>query len=154
MRALSPKQADYLSNSDARVNVCDGSIRSGKTFVTLMRWLTFIAKAPKGGQLIMVGRTRDAVWRNLILPMQEEKLFGPVANAIVGNDGAPTVKILGRTSHLFGASHAKAGKSRIEMTSAGSMRVNGGAAPTSRATRHCSHSSIAISTAASTHSIQ
>lgn len=119
MRALSPKQADYLSNSDARVNVCDGSIRSGKTFVTLMRWLTFIAKAPKGGQLIMVGRTRDAVWRNLILPMQDEKLFGPVANAIVGNVGAPTAKILGRTIHLFGASDAKAEKTIRGMTVAG-----------------------------------
>jgi hypothetical protein len=49
---------------------------------------------------------------------------------------------------------AKAGKRQVAMTSGGIIRVNGGAAPTIFATRHCSHSSIAINTAASTHSIQ
>ena len=51
-------------------------------------------------------------------------------------------------------SQAKAGKTQMEMTSAGTTRVNDGAASATFATRHCSHSSIAISTAANTHSIQ
>jgi DNA helicase IV len=47
--ALSPKQLDYLRNSTATVNVCDGSIRSGKTIITLFRWLLFVRRAPRGG---------------------------------------------------------------------------------------------------------
>jgi len=46
------------------------------------------------------------------------------------------------------------GKTQIEITIEGIIRDRGGAPSTTLATRHCSHSSIAISTAASTHSIQ
>lgn len=118
--ALSPKQLDYMRHSTASVNICDGSIRAGKTFVTLLRWLLYIARAPRGGELLMVGRTRDAVWRNLVLPMQDPSLFGPLAHAVVGNYGAPTVKVMGRTVHLIGASDAKAEKVIRGMTVAGS----------------------------------
>lgn len=119
MSALSPKQLDYLRNSTASVNVCDGSIRAGKTFVTLLRWVMFVARAPRGGELVMVGRTRDAIWRNLIAPLQNPDLFGPIAAQVIGNNGAPTVSILGRTVHLIGASDAKAEKVIRGMTVAG-----------------------------------
>lgn len=117
--ALSPKQVDFLRNSTASVNVCDGSIRSGKTIITLFRWLTFVRRAPRGGELVMIGRTRDSIWRNLVAPMQDDSLFGDVAEAVVGNYGAPTVSILGRKVHLIGASDAKAEKVIRGMTIAG-----------------------------------
>lgn len=117
--ALSPKQADYLRNSTATVNVCDGSIRSGKTIITLFRWLLFIRRAPRGGELVMIGRTRDSIWRNLVAPMQDPSLFGAVSDAVIGNYGAPTVSILGRKVHLIGASDAKAEKVIRGMTVAG-----------------------------------
>ncbi len=117
--ALSPKQLDYLRNSTATVNVCDGSIRSGKTIVTLFRWLLFIRRAPRGGELVMIGRTRDSIWRNLVAPMQDPELFGAVADAVIGNYGAPTVSILGRKVHLIGASDVKAEKVIRGMTVAG-----------------------------------
>lgn len=117
--ALSPKQSDYLLNSTAKVNICDGSIRSGKTIITLFRWLLFVHRAPRGGELVMVGRTRDAIWRNLIAPLQSPELFGDVAEAVVGNHGAPTVSILGRKVHLIGASDAKSEKVIRGMTVAG-----------------------------------
>lgn len=116
---LSPKQHDYLRNSTAKVNVCDGSIRGGKTFVTLLRWAVFVARAPRGGELVMIGRTRDSVWRNCIAPMQDPALFGPIADQVVGNHGAPTVKIMGRTVHVLGASDAKAEKVIRGLTVAG-----------------------------------
>lgn len=117
--AMSAKQLDYLRHSTADVNVCDGSISSGKTIVTLTRWLIFVAHAPKVGELVMVGRTRDAIWRNLIAVMQTEELFGPMSDAVVGNIGAPTVTIMGRRVHLIGASDAKAEKTIRGMTIAG-----------------------------------
>ncbi|MBM7767348.1 PBSX family phage terminase large subunit [Glutamicibacter nicotianae] len=67
----------------------------------------------------MIGRTRDSVWRNMVAPMQNPDLFGQLADQVVGNYGAPTVKILGRTVHIMGASDAKAEKVLRGMTVAG-----------------------------------
>jgi PBSX family phage terminase large subunit len=117
--AMSDKQLDYLRHSTADVNVCDGSISSGKTIVTLARWLLFVAHAPRTGELVMVGRTRESIWRNLIGPLQTTELYGAMADAVIGNVGAPTVSIMGRRVHLIGASDAKAEKTIRGMTVAG-----------------------------------
>lgn len=119
LSAVSDKQLDFLKHSKHRVNLCTGAIRSGKTIVTLIRWLMFIAVAPRIGELVMVGRTRDAVWRNCVLPLQSTELFGSIANHVQGNYGAPTVNILGRRVHILGASDAKAEKVIRGMTVAG-----------------------------------
>lgn len=116
---ISAKQLHFLRNSSARVNVLEGSIRSGKTIISLLRWLIYVARAPLGGELVMIGRTRDAVWRNCIGPLQNVALFGPVALQVIGNYGAPTVRILGRVIHVLGASDAKAEKVIRGMTVAG-----------------------------------
>ncbi|GAA1051393.1 PBSX family phage terminase large subunit [Arthrobacter russicus] len=118
--AISPKQSAFIKGSSARVNVCEGSIRSGKTIITLLRWLIYVNRAPRGGELVMIGRTRDAVWRNCVGPMQNPALFGSAASQVVGNYGAPTVKILGRVVHVLGASDTKAEKVIRGMTVAGS----------------------------------
>lgn len=118
---VSAKQADFMTHSTARVNIAEGAIRSGKTVISLHRWLAFILRAPRGGELVMIGRTRDAVWRNCIGPLQNPDMYGPAANMVVGNYGAPTVKILGRTVHVLGASDAKAEKVIRGMTVAGAF---------------------------------
>lgn len=116
---LSPKQRTSVSDSSGRVNIWDGSIRSGKTIGSILRWLMFIARAPRGGELVMIGRTRDTVWRNVIAPMQDVSLFGPIAATVIGNYGAPTVTILGRRIYVLGAHDAKAEKIIRGLTVAG-----------------------------------
>jgi PBSX family phage terminase large subunit len=106
--SLSPKQLDAVRNSTGTVNLYHGSIRAGKTIGSLIRWMLFLANAPRGGELVMVGRTRDAVWRNVIGPLQDPAITGVAAAQVVGNYGAPTVTILGRRVHVLGASDAKA----------------------------------------------
>ena len=69
----------------------------------------------------MIGRTRDSVWRNMVAPMQNPDLFGALSDQVIGNYGAPTVKILGRTVHIMGASDAKAEKVLRGMTVAGAL---------------------------------
>lgn len=69
----------------------------------------------------MIGRTRDSVWRNMIAPLQNDALFGHLSNQVVGNYGAPTVKILGRVVHVMGASDAKAERVLRGMTVSGAM---------------------------------
>lgn len=118
---ISPKQTDFMVNSTARVNISEGAIRSGKTVISLHRWLVFVLRAPRGGELVMIGRTRDAVWRNCIGPLQNPDMYGPAARMVIGNYGAPTVRILGRTVHVLGASDAKAEKVIRGMTVAGAF---------------------------------
>ena len=106
--SLSDKQLDSIRGANGRVNVWEGAIRSGKTIGSLLRWLIYLADPPSGGELVMFGRTRDAVWRNVIGPLQDPALFGSAAATVIGNYGAPTVSILGRRVHIIGASDAKA----------------------------------------------
>lgn len=119
LSGVSPKQMDYLRNSTARVNISEGSIRSGKTMTSLLKWAMFVPRAPRGGELVMVGRTRDAVWRNNVLPLQDVGRFGEISQHVIGNYGAPTVKILGRTVHVMGAADTKAEKVLRGMTVSG-----------------------------------
>ena len=116
---LSPTQIASVRESTGRVNIWDGSIRSGKTIASLLRWLIFVATAPTGGELVIIGRTRDSAWRNVIAPLQESALFGSVARFVVGNYGAPTVRILGRRVYILGASDAKAERVLRGLTVAG-----------------------------------
>ncbi|GAA2178534.1 PBSX family phage terminase large subunit [Brooklawnia cerclae] len=108
---LSAKQVASIRDADRRVNLWEGAVRSGKTIGSLVRWLIFVrATLARSGQLVMFGRTRDAVWRNVIGPLQDAELFGRVASQVIGNYGAPTVSIFGRRVHVLGASDAKAEK--------------------------------------------
>ncbi|MHC1593959.1 MAG: PBSX family phage terminase large subunit [Methanotrichaceae archaeon] len=62
------KQADFITGSDARVNIAHGSVRSAKTVGCNIRWLEAILKNP--GRALMVGKTLGALERNVLLPIQ------------------------------------------------------------------------------------
>ncbi|WP_237535787.1 phage terminase large subunit [Streptomyces sp. SID3343] len=116
---LSDKQVDYIVESTAFVNLAEGSIRSGKTVTSLLRWLIYVSTAPRGGQLVVIGRTRDSLNRNVFGPLMDPDLFGPLAKLTTYTNGAATATILGRTVHVLGASDAKAEKILRGMTCAG-----------------------------------
>lgn len=116
---LSPKQLTSLRDSTGRVNVWEGSIRSGKTVASLLRWLIYVATAPTGGALVVIARTRDSAARNVFNPLQDTGLFGSLAHLVSYTAGAPTATILGRTVYVLGASDAKAEKVLRGLTVAG-----------------------------------
>lgn len=116
---LSPKQGRTLVRSTARVNVWSGAIRSGKTWASSLRWLFFVMNAPKGGELVMVGRTRDSLARNVIAPMQDPNIFGPLADQVKYSPGSPYAFIFGQRVYVMGASDSKAEKAIRGMTLAG-----------------------------------
>lgn len=116
---LSPKQARSLVRSTAKFNIWSGAIRSGKTFSSTIRWLHFLADPPKGGEFVMVGRTRDSIARNVISPMQDPNIFGELADHVHYTSGAPFAMILGRKVYVLGASDSKAEKTIRGMTLAG-----------------------------------
>ncbi|MGH3942489.1 MAG: PBSX family phage terminase large subunit [Pseudonocardiaceae bacterium] len=118
-KALSPKQIVSVVEAEARINIWEGSVRSGKTIGSLLKWLIYVAKAPRGGELIMFGKTRDSVARNVFGPLQNPDLFGKLASQVDYTPGAPTARILDRTVHVMGANDAKAEPKVRGMTCAG-----------------------------------
>lgn len=100
---MSRKQLVSIAHANARINIWQGAVRSGKTVSSLLRWLMFVADAPRGGELLMVGRTRETVHRNLFVTLQNPDLFGALAYQIQYTPGAPMATILGRRVHVVGA---------------------------------------------------
>ena len=106
---LGPQQMRSLRESKARVNIFEGAIRSGKTIVSLLRFLMAVLFA-RGGVIVVIARTRDSAYRNVFEPLMNPALFGPLARLVHYTAGAPTARILGRTVHVLGASDAKSEK--------------------------------------------
>ncbi|MCO7195401.1 PBSX family phage terminase large subunit [Pseudonocardia sp. McavD-2-B] len=107
--ALSDQQVRSIAEAQARVNVWEGSIRSGKTVGSLLRWLMHVAHVRDlPGELFMFGRTRDSIARNVFGPLRDRSLFGPLARQVDYTTGAATATILGQTVHVLGANDKQA----------------------------------------------
>jgi PBSX family phage terminase large subunit len=65
---LFKKQRSSVRNSKARLNIWEGSVRSGKTVASLIRFLRFLGRAPKG-EVFLIGKTLDTLKRNVINPL-------------------------------------------------------------------------------------
>ena len=104
LQPISPKQRDFLLHSDARINLAYGSVRSGKTLASLLRWLYIIATAPKGANLMMIAKTERTLRRNLLDLIQE--LIEPSDFKLNSGYGACT--IYGRKVYLVGANDERA----------------------------------------------
>jgi PBSX family phage terminase large subunit len=105
---LSPAQERSIAQSTARINIWAGSVRSGKTIGSLLRWLMYVARAPRGGALVVVGKTYDTVSRNIFGPLADPAITGSVSRLIKYTRGAPTATILGRTIEVITANDVRA----------------------------------------------
>lgn len=63
---FSRKQQDFLDTPLRRLNILDGAVRSGKTYISLFKWVQFVRTAPIGQNFIMVGRTLTTLKRNCL----------------------------------------------------------------------------------------
>lgn len=105
---MSRKQLRTVAQATARINVWHGAVRSGKTIASLLAFVIAIAAAGPSGLILICGRSLDTIERNVIEPLQDAGLFGPLARHVVHTRGATTATILGRTVHLIGAPNALA----------------------------------------------
>lgn len=64
-KLFSPKQLDFIRNSDAKLNIADGAVRSGKTIACTVRWIDYVLTGPKG-DLCMLGKSMGALKRNVL----------------------------------------------------------------------------------------
>jgi len=102
MQDLSKTQQEAFLTSDARINIFDGPVRAGKSFVALLRWIDFCANGP-AGPLIICGRTDKTIKRNIITPLQD--LIG---SAVVYKQGKGEVQLYNRTMYVVGANDDRA----------------------------------------------
>ncbi len=63
--AFSQKQKEFYLKSNKRINLADGSVRSGKTYIFNYRWLKYLLTGPKG-DLLMAGKTLRTLERNVL----------------------------------------------------------------------------------------
>ena len=101
---LYPAQEASVREATARLNLWDGSVRSGKTIGSIVRWLRFITVDGPPGNLLMIGKTERTLSRNVLDPIRD--LVGSSRCQVKAGSGEVT--ILGRTVYLAGANDERA----------------------------------------------
>lgn len=112
---FSEKQANSISYSQARINLWEGAVRSGKTIGSIIRWLLYVKDAPPG-PLAMIGKTERTLKRNIL--DEVERIAGK--SNFKYNRGTGEAKLFGRTVHIVGANDERAEGKIRGMTLAGS----------------------------------
>lgn len=118
MSVLTKKQKTFLIDSNRRKNritLLYGSVRSGKTFVSLLWFAAFVLTRAREDEFLMIGKTMTTLRRNSLNLLQSlvgEKNFTYTVSAKEG-------RLFGRTVWLEGADN-EAAESKIRgMTLAG-----------------------------------
>jgi PBSX family phage terminase large subunit len=102
MNEFSPKQWDFYGNSDARINILQGAVRSGKTYISLWRWIKELRYGPEG-EYAMICRTYDVFNRNILRPLC--RMLGA---GVEYYSGKREMYLLGKTVFIIGADDERA----------------------------------------------
>ena len=95
---LSEKQKKFLKDDLRRINLLYGSVRSGKTYISLLKWAIWIGQQSQDKQFLMVGKTITKLKRNCLVLLEE--LIGDNITYSISQKKAV---IFGRTVWLEGA---------------------------------------------------
>ncbi len=68
---LNPKQVDFMIADDKRINLLTGSVRSGKTYISLLKWAIFVGIMPENAEFLMTGKTLTSLKRNCLGLLQD-----------------------------------------------------------------------------------
>lgn len=100
---ITTKQRQFLLEPFSRINLLEGSVRSGKTYISLVKWAMFVRSRPQGELFMMVGKTREALQFNCV------GLLEDLAGADFKCNARSNVGYLyGREIRLLGANDEKA----------------------------------------------
>lgn len=83
---LSPKQVQFIVESNRKWNLAHGSVRTGKTVGTLFRFLQACHECPDS-QIFMVGHSSETIYQNairLLLETPEFEIFRPFCTWYAG----------------------------------------------------------------------
>lgn len=112
---LNPKQLDFMLYEDKRINLLTGSVRSGKTYISLLKWAIFVGTMPENSEFLMTGKTLTALKRNCLGLLQD--LVG--SKNFTYSISQKSAKLFGRTVWLEGANDDRAESKIRGMTLAG-----------------------------------
>lgn len=108
MIRYTPKQLEVMrlwqQNKLARINLLEGSVSSGKTWISLVLWAFWVKTQPKGALYLMAARTITTLKRNCLLLLED--LVGP--NNFKFSVSAKEAFLFGRRILLEGASDERA----------------------------------------------
>lgn len=96
-------QIKSFKESDAKINIWEGAVRSGKTYISLWRFITELSEGPEG-EYVLIARTYDSFRRN-VLPLLESMIGVKDVN---WKGGHRTMNIYGKTIHVIGADDERA----------------------------------------------
>ena len=109
---LSPKQKEFLKTKLHRINLLYGSVRSGKTWISLLKWALWVGQQPEHQSFLMVGKTLTTLKRNCLellcemvgddnfqysISQKKATLFGRTVWLEGANDTSSENKIRGMT---------------------------------------------------------
>lgn len=104
---FSPKQEQamlLLKNGGLRrLNIFEGSVRSGKTYISMIMWAFWVAGSPKDKAYLMSGKTLTTLKRNVLEPLQN--LLG---DSFSYSTSKKEGELFGRRIYLEGAANAEA----------------------------------------------
>lgn len=111
-KMLSNKQEDFFISDLKRINLLYGSVRSGKTWISLLKWAVWVGSCNKNDKFLMVGRTVMTLKRNCLelltslvgernfsysITTKQANLFGRTVWLEGANDERSESKIRGMT---------------------------------------------------------
>ena len=97
------KQRWSMKRATARLNIWEGSVRSGKTVATNTQFIKTLPKASKNGEIFLIGKTLDSLKRNIINPM-----YNLVGDDLVHYPGKREVHLWDRVIYTVGANDERA----------------------------------------------
>lgn len=107
MNELSHKQREALAllkeGGLKRINIFEGSVRSGKTYISMILWGFWLAGRPKAQRFLMAGKTLTTLKRNVLEPMRD--IFGSGFSYSITKKEAV---LFGRHIYLEGAANSGA----------------------------------------------
>lgn len=113
MVQITEKQREFLLTPARRINLLEGSVRSGKTWISMVAWAMFIASMPPDSEFLMAGKTLTTLRRNCLGLLQE---LEPTFTYSLTMKRA---KLYGRTIWLEGADNERSENKIRGMTLAG-----------------------------------
>lgn len=105
---FTPKQKEIVSRLKhgqlKRINLLEGSVRSGKTWISLVLWAVWVGSMPEGGSYLMSAKTLTSLRRNCLEPLVEILGEQHFSYSLPAKEG----RLFGRRIYLEGASDARA----------------------------------------------
>lgn len=89
-------------------NLWEGSVRSGKTYVSILGFLLAVAAAGHGGEIVVTGRSIGSIYRNVFKAIEEAPGLAPFKGSVSYRQGAPSAQVMGREVHVIGANDSRA----------------------------------------------